>query len=1059
MTRAARPRSRIVALTSIHLLLMAFCWISPANAQAATATVSGIVLDESAAAVPRAVVSLINLGTALKRQTPTSPEGRFTLPLLPPGRYTLTAELSGFNTAQVPDLTLNVGDELWLIIRLRLAGVRESVTVVVEPPRVNLSPAVSTVVDRQFVENMPLNGRSFQSLITLTPGIVLTPVQGTGSFVNQGQFSVNGQRTDGNSFLVDGVSANFGSTPDFIGSATAQTSGNLPALTAFGTTQTLVSIDAMQEFRVQTSSYSAEYGRQAGGQISIVTRSGTNKLHGSLFNFLRNDIFDANNWFANRAHQPKPPEKQNDFGGTLGGPLTISRFYDGHNRTFFFFSYEGLQLREPRFDLWNVPTLALRQTAPAGVLPILNAFPLPNGRDLGNGLAEFGASFSDASSLNTAGLRIDHTINQNWGVFGRYSRAPSESSLRQASQVLTRHSGTQTMTFGLTAAPSSRVSHELRVNFSDSDSTIARKLDSFEGAVPPPPSALIPSQYAAGTASSNVFLVFPGRTATVTPGISVIQDHFTTSQRQFNLVAAVSYAIGSHRFKFGVDYRRLMPASALATYNLGVTFFSQQQVLNATADLGSVSVRGEVKPRYANFSSYTQDTWTLSPRLTLNLGMRWEVNPAPGEATLSHPLAVTDINNLATMRLAPTGTSQWKTTYNNFAPRFGAAYQVSQESGRETVARGGFGVFYDAGNNLASAGYTSGTYPFLASRVVRNIVFPLLPAQVAPPALPNSSGLTAPYPFTFIFDPNLRLPYTLQWNAALERALGKDHVLTLSYVGAAGRRLLQRHNLNLSRINPSFTNVGLTTNKATSDYNGLHVQFRRRLSRGLQALASYTWAHALDEDSTDAGWIAAVRGNAAFDIRHAFAAAITYDIPAPAQNRLAKAVLGHWSIDANFHARSAAPVDVTASRIQAFDPADGRLVAIRPNVVPGEPFYIDDPSVPGGRRINRAAFAEPAPGTFGNLGRNVVRGFGASQLDFGLRRQLRLSGTIKVQVRAEAFNIFNQPNFGALQTELGTANFGQATNMLNHQLGGLSALYQVGGPRSLQFALKIGFSK
>ncbi len=375
----------------VFLLGFVVCLYIHAGAQSATATLSGTVEDAAGAIVPGANVTVENIATRLRRQAKSNESGSYTVPLLPPGEYIVTVESQGFAPVQINKVVLNVGDQKALQIQLKAGDVNATVQVTNEPELISESPAVGTVVDRQFVANIPLNGRSFQSLITLTPGIVVTPAPSGNA---SGQFSVNGQRTDSNSFMVDGVSGNFGTAPN--GNPAAQTGGNLPGLTTFGTTQSLVSVDAMQEFRVQTSTYAAEYGRQPGGQISIVTRSGTNEYHGSFFDYLRNDKFDANDWFANANRQPRPAERQNDFGGTFGGPVRLPG-YNGHDRTFFFFSYEGLQLRQPKFALMNVPTLCLRgqgscaagqNPAAAALQPILNSFPLPNGRDLGNGLAE-----------------------------------------------------------------------------------------------------------------------------------------------------------------------------------------------------------------------------------------------------------------------------------------------------------------------------------------------------------------------------------------------------------------------------------------------------------------------------------------------------------------------------------------------------------------------------------------------------------------------------------------------------------------------------------------------
>ncbi len=342
------------------------------------------------------------------------------------------------------------------------------------------------------------------------------------------------------------------------------------------------------------------------------------------------------------------------------------------------------------------------------------------------------------------------------------------------------------------------------------------------------------------------------------------------------------------------------------TYVLVANFLSLQQVLNSSAPSGIVVAQvAQLRPVYINFSSYGQDTWKPTRRLTLDLGIRWEVNPAPTEANGNAPLAVTQISNLSAMQLAPRGTRLWKTTYNNFAPRIGIAYDLFQKPGRETVLRGGFGVYYDTGNDQSSNQFNA--YPFSVSRTLSNIVFPPSPTQLAPSAIPYLlPSLIPPYASLSVFDPALELPYTLQWNFAVQQSIGNSQALTVSYVGAVGRRLLQQRQLSLSTINPSFTTVNLTTNRATSDYHALQTQFQRRLSRGLQLLASYTWSHAIDEDSASSSFRLAQRGNASFDIRHVFAAAATYDIPKPGVNGFANAVLSGWSIDTSIHAQSAA---------------------------------------------------------------------------------------------------------------------------------------------------------
>lgn len=921
--------------------------------QSSTATLSGTVEDQNGQVIPNATVTISDLAKGLERKAVTNSSGGFTFALLPASTYNVLVESAGFATVRLTDIVLNVGDQKAVQVALKVGDVNAAIEVRPDASLIDESPAVATVVDREFVENLPLNGRSFQSLITLTPGVVTVP---SGSTNATGQFSINGQRASANSFIVDGVSANFGAAPNTLPGL--QTSGNLPALTTSGTTQSLVSVDALQEFTVQTSSYSAEFGRQPGGQISIVTRSGGNDFHGSLFNYLRNEVFDANDWFANRAGQPRPPLRQNDFGGTFSGPLFLPRFGEGGNswhsgkdRTFFFFSYEGLRLRLPKFALTNVPTLVFRQTAPSGVQPILNAFPLPNGRDLGNGLAEFVTTYSDSADLNATSLRIDHAFNKLLTLFARVNYAPSDDITRvpvNLSNLSTNKLKTQTLTFGATISPKSHIANDFRVNYSNNEAIAKLSQDSFNGAIPVPRAALIPSQYDSSSAQGAVSLLFPGNTSTSTPQVAITGD-FLTSQRQFNLVNNFSYNNGSHQLKFGLDYRRLSPVSDLNSYLLSSFFFSNQQVLNSTAAFAVVVNFALAKPIYINFSAYGTDTWKLSKRFTLSFGLRWEVNPAPRETLGNNPLALTTVDNLSAAQLAPSGTSLWRTTYSNFAPRIGVAYNLSQVPGRETVVRGGFGVYYDTGNDLGSTVFSG--FPFVRNRFVPNLTYPLSPLQTAPPPSPS---LTPPYPSFSAFDPALKLPYTLQWNVAVEQSLGKNQTATVSYVAAAGRKLLQRRLLSLTSINPNFTLLNLTTNSASSDYHALQAQFQRRLSRGLQALVSYTWSHAIDDDSESSGVALPQRGNASFDLRHNFAAAFTYDIPRPSVNRVANVITRGWSIDTTINWRSALPVDLIAN--STFSPGDGSLIFIRPNVNPGVPLYTDDPSSPGGGESMRRRF-------------------------------------------------------------------------------------------------------
>ncbi|HYZ85268.1 MAG TPA: TonB-dependent receptor, partial [Bryobacteraceae bacterium] len=371
------------------------------RAVAQDAQVSGLVSDSSGAVMPGVAITIFNQNTGTRRVLQTNAEGLYAAGGLQPGMYRITARRDGFQTVSKIDIKLDVAQTARVDFTLLVSATGESVTVSAEQTRLASTDAtVSTVIDRHLIEHLPLNGRSFQSLIALTPGVVLTKA----TFGEQGQFSVNGQRANANYFTIDGVSANIGVSAGL--TLVQSASGSLPGLGATGGTNTLVSVEALEEFRVQTSSYAAEYGRMPGAQVTILTRSGTNQPHGALFNFFRNDVLDARDWFANAERLPNPALRQNDFGGVLGGPVSIPSLYRGRDRTFFFVSYEGLRLRQPQVLATDVPSLRIRELAGSSTRKYLDAFPLPNRPEGRLSFAPFIASFSDQASLDATSLRV-----------------------------------------------------------------------------------------------------------------------------------------------------------------------------------------------------------------------------------------------------------------------------------------------------------------------------------------------------------------------------------------------------------------------------------------------------------------------------------------------------------------------------------------------------------------------------------------------------------------------------------------------------------------------------
>jgi len=1029
--------------------ILILIYAAPLLAQ--TAEISGLISDPSGLAVPNAMVTVQTPDTGSTRRVVSNQHGIYSVPALTPGSYDLTLEATGFKSVHQNGIVLEVDQRARLDFSLAVGSATESITVEGGAPLLSTSDAsVGTVIGNRFVENMPLNGRSFTSLIDLAPGVVLVPSVS----YEQGQFSVNGQRPDANYFMVDGVTANIG--PAGNGELLRQGgAGQLPATSAFGGMSNLVSLDALEEFRIQTSTFAPEYGRTPGAQISVVTKSGTNTFHGTAFEYFRNDKLDASDWFANANALSRRALRQNDFGGVLGGPVK-------KDKLFFFGSYEGLRVRQPNIANTYVPSLASRQNAAPAVQPLLNAFPLPTGADLGNGTAAFFAGYSNPSTLNSYSGRADYLLSPTVTLFGRYSDAPSNLDSRgnggyrgAYSAVTHLKYDTQTVTAGSNQVLTPRLTNEARFNYSRNRSQSFTTLDNFGGAVPPPDSILYPS-FASPSDSSFVFFAdstpYGLKYYTGKVGDNLVQ--------QINITDNASLAIASHQLKFGLDYRRLNPEAGLTNYQVQYAFLSLSNALANTIPSAFVLSRNpDTQLVFANWSLFAQDTWKVKPKLSVTYGLRWDYNAAPSSPNGTLPFTVNSVNNFATMTLAPPGTSLWQAQKDNFAPRLGIAWRPLAN----LVLRAGAGIFYDLGYSSIANGL--GGFPYVQTKTSSNVSFPLSDAAAAPPPFMTSPPAN---PMSVV-DPNHFSPRTYEWNAAVEKAWGKSDVLTVTYLGAAGRKLMR---LDIyEALNSSFPGeFDLMRNGASSSYQALQPQFRHRFSHGLQALLSYTWGHSIDNVSSDSNYVnvrpgaaSSERGSSDYDIRQTFSAAISYDIPAPA-GEIWKAIFGGWSTDSIIYSRTAPPVNV----VTGLDPfktslLSGTTSVQRPNLVSGLPVWISDPNVASGKRINPAAFSVPVGPVQGNLGRNALNGFGATQVDFTLRRQFRLYERFSLQARADFFNIFNHPNFGPPTNYMTSPLFGQATQMLGSSLGsggqngGLNPLYQIGGPRSAQLALKLQF--
>jgi carboxypeptidase family protein len=1048
VTKFLGLRRFLVRLGKLSLLVSLALWlVGSAGAQTPNGAISGLVLDPTGAVIAGADITIVNDATGVQYFGKSNEEGVYVVRNLPPGPYRLQVGKTGFKTIIKPDVVLNVEDALAINFTLPIGAASETVTVIGGAPLINTeSGSVSTVVDRNFVENLPLNGRSFNTLLALTPGVVIAPSNAS----DQGQFSVAGQRTSANNFIIDGVSANFGVSPEF-GLGTSGT-GGAQAFSAVGGTSSLASVEALEEFRIETSSFAPEFGRSPGGQVILTTRSGTDAFHGGLYEYFRNDALDANDWFANRAHKARAPERHNDFGGFLGGPIQT-------DKTFFFLSYEAARLRQPNTQIVEVPSEYARGTAPAQLAPFIDAYPQPDDRSVVNGVyaGAFTGSFSNPATLNAGSIRIDHTLNSKVAFFGRYNEAPSETAQRTQSlnELDTSNVGTRTITVGTTIAFNPQISDNGRANYSEQRSGFSSALDSFGGASPPNPSVLGPGLANPGSA----LLAFE----TFDTGFYELGPVAKNRSTQLEFADDLGITVGSHQLKFGGDYRTILldlrPYQSVLLYEASSVsaLFSTGQALALVGD--------STKP--SSFLSqatsiYAQDSWKTRQRLTLTYGVRWELAPAPSGRKNTTLASWTNVSNPADLGLAPFGTPLWNTTYTNFAPRIGAAYALSKSG--DLVLRGGTGIFYDLGAD--SAGYLGFYFPNFLTQTTLNVPLPIS----GPAAYLPTVSLLPPYPnAAHGFSPDLKLPRSYQWNIALEKAFAGQQALSLTYVGQAGRELLRQE--GLAKPNANFAgSFVLTQNNARSNYNALQVQYRRMVSKRLQVLANYTWSHSLDNASNDvietvsSAVVSAARDYASsdFDVRKSFSGAVTYDLPRAGGGRLLRAISGDWSLKAAVVARNGFPFNALAltSTISGAYP--------RPNLVAGEPLYVSGSQCqavfatqcPGGKALNPAAFSTPSSGQQGSEGRNDIAGFGLTQMDFSVSRKFPITERAAVLFQSDAFNLLNHPNFtnpiGYYLSPTFTTYL-QSSEMLNKGLGGLNPLFQQGGPRSLQLSLKLTF--
>ncbi|MBI4469927.1 MAG: TonB-dependent receptor [Acidobacteria bacterium] len=1115
LSRAKKYSLRGLVLCCLMWLLS--CTASVKAQVTGAATIQGAITDSAGAAIQGAKIESRNLETGVVIKAVTNDAGLYRLTGLVPGRYGINVTATGFARAETPEVRVEVGQIARLDYSLTVGGVSHTVDVTAAALLNSETTEVGQVIDSKRMTEMPLNGRNYLQLAQLAAGVLPAGNVGAGNrTANEGGFLAFGQHTYQNNVLLDGSD-----------NSSRASGGPL----GFQAQAVKPPVDAVQEFKVLTNNTSAEFGYSTGAKVVVSTKSGTNQLHGTLYEFLRNDVFDANNFFANRAGAKKPPFKQNQFGGVVGGPIV-------KNKAFFFFSYQGTRQRIGRSSTTTVPSRdikergdfsnqprqrhniydpltlggtganATRQPFPNNTIPpnrwdpvaavLIKLYPDPNipGREHLPGNYFFAPTVSDDADQYDG--RVDYYLNAHHRFFARYSYRKEDTldplfggsplpfpadGASWSTTVLRGHNAAANLTstlgrsrvnelrFGLTHFPT-RFDTPWTENLNAKFGIKNAPGDKFGDGEDQGYSRMFMSPSFASLGS----LAFR-------PNINLLDT--------LTLADAFSWQLGRHMLKFGGEYRRVKIFRDAHRFRAGSFTFSgiytaerpndpqnSANTGNALADflLGYASggtygrALGEeiVAPYYAGF---IQHDWKMTPSLMLNLGLRWEVTlggyfPNPEKQSVSRYLLPefygVPANQEGIQYPKDGGDCGCDVDYNNFAPRFGLAWRMNEQ----TVVRAGFGIYFGQADNLAGqfGHYSTGppranelTFPTdrLRPVAILSTGFPDLPAGTTIPAN-GSIDVTA-----------IRLPthYSQQWFLDVQRTLPLEIVLSVGYAGAGSRHLATFRNINLPltpdpvipasqrrRLRAEFNAITVRENASSANYHSLITKAERRFTQGFTLLSSFTWSHNIDfrgevlsegqpiiayRDHYNPGF---ERGSSNLDRRRAFVTSFVYELPFGKEKPWMSAgpgawIFGGWQMGCILSLLSGLPIDHTINVDRQNNGGRVRGNWVRnPNLSDSE------------RSIDRwfdTGFVVPSdPGRIGNAGRNLINGPGRKNLDLLLARNFFLpwGEGQKLQFRFESFNLTNTPHFGAPDTAIGTPNAGRITT--------------ADEPRRIQFALK-----
>lgn len=1000
-----------------------FGWLALASPVFAQAVLGGVVSDPSGQIISDANVVAEDTITGQVFTTRSTSLGTYEFYRLPLGRYRIYVTLPPYAPfAKVVDLRR--GHKTALDIELRVGGEAITVHGAVPPLSTLADGSAGARFSRRAIEALPLvQGRTLQAVAALVPGVVMTDSTGT-----LAQFTAAGQRRLSNRLTIDGISADL--AVDTAGPGIGEAgSGALPAVSTSGGTQTLVPLAAVDDIQVRTSVAAPEHARAEGAGTVVLTRAGADRLSGEAFVDGRPDAWSARDWFANAGRAPQRKTRMLDLGVSIGGPL-----WPGRVQTFI--AAERQQIDRPLFTSITVPSGSVRESSSAMVRSVLDAYPAPTTNGAAD-VADRTGWFPASSRYATMSARVDGTITARHRVFLRLNRgrssgdelAPEPVPLRPR---LTFTHREQTTTHTATAGLSSQwstVLHELRVGISRHHGTLNASAAPDSQALPL--DLFAPSAVDAWVAVS----LYPG---------SVMMSGRTASaaQEQVQLGQTVTIARGRHQWRVGGDYLRARSSSDAAAQRFAYTFLGIADLQQGRVRSVLVTDAAPAAAQREAFAVFAQDQIRIAPRLSVNVGARYVVQPAPTSRNDRRP-------TLATFEVLPNFAPRegneplWRTVHR-LSPHVSGALQLVTSDAWQTTLTAGWSA---RAGELTSPGMTpfGRGAPYITARRIGLTAFPVPAGTLA------AGGVAQPSEY-FAFPEGLRAPSVQQWHVSLEQALGGAQRVSVGYAGAAGRDLIYAHGLTIPA--PRAFVRGFS-NDGESRYHALLAQYVRRLSRRWQADVAYTWSHAIDNDSGESlvalpppALVAPTqtRGSADYDRRHVLRARVGWMLP--------------WtvSLDVIASLQSGAPINVTIAK-----DIGGTVYYVSPDVIPGAPLWIPDGLSATGEQLNPDAFLMPTTTARGTFGRNRLRAAPLRQLDLALSRPLRL-GRWTAEARVEVFNLTNAVTVAAPESRLTFANFGRPEQSQADALGtgsltrgGLVPLQQLGGPRVVQLGLRLGW--